>query len=147
MAYFSLYFLSVLFLLFLSGFPPKTSFLPGSLVPHSSFASNQIFQWSATRNQPSGLDFSVFPQKGSSSLKYILLRFCDMSKAFLLCFSHVTKPDHKGKGDTRETLNPINFYSGLDGLGLLPQSYLFMCVFCSMVISTLILKSVIQGKG
>ena len=93
-------FLSVLFLLFRSGFPPNTSFSPGSVVPHFSFASNQIFQRSATRNQPSGLDYSVFPQKGSSSLKYILLWFCDVSKAFLLCFSHITKPDHKGKGNT-----------------------------------------------
>lgn len=130
-------FLSVLFLLFLSGFPPNTSFSPGSVVPHFSFASNQIFQPSATRNQPSGLDYAVLPQKGSSSLKYILLWFCDVSKAFLLCFSHITTLDHKGKENTHETLNPSDFYSGLDmcyiqpemhGRGLLPQSYLFICV-------------------
>lgn len=37
-------FLSVLFLLFLSGFPPNTSFLPASVLLQFSFASNQIFQ-------------------------------------------------------------------------------------------------------
>ena len=44
-----------------------------------------------------------------------------MSKAFLLCFSHVTKPGHKSKGNTRETLNSIDFYSDLDMRYIQPE--------------------------
>ena len=133
-------FLSVLFLLFLSGFPPNTSFLPASVLLQFSFASNQIFQWSATRNQPSGPDYSVFPQKGSSCLKYILLQFCDMSKAFLTSQSQATKAKGTPVKPWIPSISIVILTCATSSLKwshwLLSQSYLLMCVFCLMVIST-----------
>lgn len=94
------------------------------------------------RNQLPGMDYSVFPQKGYAVPAQNIF-------ALYIGFSHITKRDHKGKGNTRETLIPSSSVVILKCATsspkwrvhwLLFQRELWFClftyVFCLIMIST-----------